>query len=152
VDISILDRASTLFTCCDSWGCKTLLPYPDIFEHEHVKELATLSPYTLCFLQPEAPVMSMAILLLKCLGLSEDTPSMALVELKGRFVCLCGHPRYLKPMDFGTLVSGQALVKAVFAISDISYLRFITGTMRTSGMQKHKCKYMLPTTFMLTKH
>lgn len=104
-DLSILDRASTLFNCGAIWYCKMLLPYPDIFEHEHVKELVTISPYTLRRLQPQPIVKSTAILLLKALGLLEDAPASILAELKGRCMCLCGHPDFSKPMDFCTLVS-----------------------------------------------
>jgi len=46
----------------------------------------------------------MAILLLKALGLPEDTPATALADLNKRLTCRCGHPDYRKPLDFGTLI------------------------------------------------
>jgi hypothetical protein len=108
LDLSILDRATTLFKC-GSWYCKAILPYPDIFEHEHFKEVATLSSYALARLNTEPKVKSTAIMLLKALGLPEDTPATALVDLDRRLTCLCGHPNYSKPLDFGTLVGADTM-------------------------------------------
>jgi len=106
MDFSILDRATTMFGCSGFWhSCKTLLPYPDIFEHQHVKELVTFSPTTLLRLQPGANVGPTAGLLLNALGLPEDTSVAALDDVNGRLICNCGHPDFRKPMDFGALVS-----------------------------------------------
>ncbi|KIM79363.1 hypothetical protein PILCRDRAFT_823618 [Piloderma croceum F 1598] len=102
MDLSILDRATTLFRCSDSWYCKTLLPYPDIFEHHHVKDSTPFSPAALLRLQPGANVESTAVLLLNALGLPEDTSVTALDDV--RLICNCGHPDFRKPMDFGTLI------------------------------------------------
>jgi len=107
VDLSILDRAATLFRC-GLWSCKTLLPYPDIFEHDHIKELKTITPSALGRMRPETTVKLMAILLLKTLGLPEDAPATALVDPNMRLKCLCGHPNYRKPTDFGTMVGDHA--------------------------------------------
>jgi hypothetical protein len=104
VDLSILDRATTLFKCSNSW-CKTFLPYPDIFEHEHVQEFMGFSPAALFRLQPNANVEPTAVLLLNALGLPVDTSVAALNDMNGRLICNCGHPTYRNPMDFGTLVS-----------------------------------------------
>jgi hypothetical protein len=111
IDLSIIDRATTLFKCGGSWHCKALLPYPDIFEHEHLKELATISSFALGRLPSGVKVQHMAALLLKALGIPEDTSATTLAELKGRFLCLCGHPDFRKPMDFGTLVSWPVALK-----------------------------------------
>jgi len=102
MDLSILDRATTLFGC---WFCKTLLPYPDIFEHHHVKEFTAFSPAILFRLQPRANVEPTAVLLLNALGLPEDTSVAALDDVNGQLICNCGHPAFRKPIDFGTLVS-----------------------------------------------
>jgi hypothetical protein len=107
VDLSILDRAATLFRC-GSWYCKTLLPYPDIFEHDHIKELTTITPSKLGRMRPETTVKLMANLLLKTLGLPEDAPATALFDPNMRLKCLCGHPNYRKPTDFGTMVGDHA--------------------------------------------
>jgi hypothetical protein len=106
-DFSILNRASTLFRCPGVWTCKVLLPYPDIFFHEHVRNVlgTFVSYHTLVRLRPNTKIWPMAIQLLKTLGLAEDAPASALTDLKGRFICHCGHPDYQKPMDFGALVS-----------------------------------------------
>jgi hypothetical protein len=112
LDFTILDRATTLFKCTVFWHCKTLLPYPEIFEHQHVKALETIHPFMLSRLQPTAKVKPIAILLLKTLGLPEDTPATALVDLNRRLICSCGHPDYCKPVDFGTLVGTQAHIEA----------------------------------------
>jgi hypothetical protein len=105
-DFSILTHASTLFRCPGSWSCKVLLPYPDIFFHDHVApQLGTFVSYSLSRLRPIPAVKPMAIQILKALDLAEDTPASALNDLNGRFVCLCGHPNFLKPMDFGSLVN-----------------------------------------------
>lgn len=109
VNLSVLDRATTLFKCCRIFDCRTLLPYPDIFEHAHVKELTTFSG-RIWNLQPAGlDIKSTIVVLLKALGLPEYAPATAIDDLNGRLVCLCGHPRYRKPMDFGALVSRQVL-------------------------------------------
>jgi hypothetical protein len=78
-------------------------------EHEHVKEHPPTphSAYTLDRLRLSVAEKSTAMLLLKALGLPEDTCTSA--GLKGRCVCLCGHPNFGKPMDFGTLVGLHSL-------------------------------------------
>jgi len=106
MDLSILARASTLFRCPGSWTCKALLPYPDIFFHQHVRDtLKTFVSYGLSRLRPPIKVTPTAIQILKALGLPEDTPAIALNDLNGRFMCLCGHPDFQKPVDFGKIVS-----------------------------------------------
>ena len=110
VDFSILDRAATLFQC-DTSNCHILLPYPDIFDHEHVRELPSFSFMTLSRLQPEPTVVPIAVQLLKALGLPKNTPAAALDSL---LMCFCGHPRYRWPVDFGTLVSVQVAGEARF--------------------------------------
>jgi len=77
VDFSILDRATTLFKCDSSWQCTALLPYPTIFEHVHVKKFRDSSFTMLNHLKPEVMARPTAILLLKDLGLPEDTPAIA---------------------------------------------------------------------------
>jgi hypothetical protein len=105
-DLSILNHASTLFRC-PSWTCKVLLPYPDIFFHEHVRNVlgTFVSRHPLVRLRPDSKISPMAIQLLKTLGLAEDTPASALADLNSRFKCHCGHPGYQKAMDFGVLAS-----------------------------------------------
>jgi hypothetical protein len=104
MDLSILDRATTIFKCCSSW-CKTLLPYPAIFEHDHVKGFGTVSPLALARLLPGANIKRTAALLLKALELSEDTSIAALDDLNGRLICQCENPTSRKPTDFYSLVS-----------------------------------------------
>jgi len=111
VDLSILHRATTLFKCF-SWTCDTFLPYPAIFEHEHVKQYRCASSI-LDRLKSEASVRPTAILLLKHLGFPEDTLATDLDDLNGRLACLCGHPDYQKPVDFGAMVSSQIPVETI---------------------------------------
>lgn len=111
LDLSILNHASTLFRCPGSWTCKMLLPYPDIFSHEHIAlgVVGTFVSSSLSRLRPTNKVKPMAIQVLKALGLPEDTPASVVSELNGRFICRCGHPNHREPMDFGALVSSLML-------------------------------------------
>jgi hypothetical protein len=105
----ILERASSLLSC-DVTGCQELLAFPVILRHDHVTPaISFLAQYqrwsvSLSRLRHEPEVCRVALWVLEFLGLSDDTPLAALNEFDGRLVCLCGNPKFQKPMSFQSLV------------------------------------------------
>lgn len=102
-DLSVLAKATTLFTCQYD-RCNEPIGYPGIFSHIHLNGL-TWSRIIDLLLYEDAvePTVEMV---LKVLGLPEDTSLAAMEELDGRLMCLCGHPRFREPMSFKSLVRG----------------------------------------------
>jgi hypothetical protein len=103
VDFTILDNVSSLFRC-PAWNCRTLIGFPAIFAHEHVKEYNTRWPILRDRMRPDKDVGPTVLEVLKILGIHDGTPVAALEDLDGRFVCMCGHPKFQAPMTFGSLV------------------------------------------------
>jgi hypothetical protein len=106
----IFKWASSLLSCGSS-GCKNLFTFPEILQEEHVTPYQNFNfqdrkwPDLLSRLRHEPEVFSTVSLVLKNLGLPDDTP-LALFDAWGRkFICLCGNPQFLSFMDFQSLAS-----------------------------------------------
>jgi hypothetical protein len=56
-------------------------------------------------------------MVLKALDLPDDTSLTAMEAMDGRLICLCGHPDFLKPLTFTSLVNLPLLHSALFLIS-----------------------------------
>jgi len=105
----IFKWASSLLSCGSS-GCKNLFTFPEILQEEHVTPYQNFNfqdrkwPDLLSRLRHEPEVFSTVSLVLKNLGLPDDTP-LALFDAWGRkFICLCGNPQFLSFMDFQSLI------------------------------------------------
>jgi hypothetical protein len=103
VDFTILDDASSLFSC-PTWRCNKLIGFPAIFAHEHVQKVESHWHVVQHAMKPDSTVGPTVSEVLKIFGIPKGTHVAALEELNGRCVCLCGHPEFRAPMDFGSLV------------------------------------------------
>jgi hypothetical protein len=100
-DFGVLERASSLFRC-DLPECRDLFGYSAIFGHRHFRHLKWVFVFrALQHLDEAGPVVKM---ILRALNLPEDTSLAAMEQLNSRFMCLCGHPKFQKPMTFDSLV------------------------------------------------
>jgi len=110
MDPTIFDRASSLLSCGVT-DCQNLFTFPTILEEEHVTPYRYFNFYDrkwshlLSRLQHEPEVFHCVSLVLKTLRLPKDTPLAAFDEFDRKLVCLCGNPKFQKPMDFRSLVS-----------------------------------------------
>ena len=121
-DPSIFERASSLLSCGIT-GCRNLCTFPAILQEEHVTPYRYLNfpdrkwPDLFSRLQHEPEVFRSASLVLKTLGLPEDTPLATFDQFDRKLVCLCGNPKFQSPMHFRELVSLGLFVRIVFLIA-----------------------------------
>jgi len=101
-NLTILSDVTSLFCC--PWGCRALIGFPAILAHEHIKDITAEWPSVRNRLKPPTEMGPTVLQALEVFGISKDIPVTALQDLDGRCVCLCGHPKFRAPMDFGFLV------------------------------------------------
>jgi hypothetical protein len=108
-DPSIFERATSLLSC-GTPNCHNLLTFPAILQEEHVTPYRYFNfndrkwPDLFARLQHEPEVLRSALLVLKTLRLPTDTLISLFNEFDMKFVCLCGNPKFQRPMDFQSLV------------------------------------------------
>ena len=100
-DFNILEAASSLFVC-DQYGCKKPVGYRVLFDHSHLNGLKWSS--VIASIQHEAAIKPTVMMVLKALDLPDDTSLTAMEAMDGRLTCLCGHPDFLNPLTFTSLV------------------------------------------------
>lgn len=103
LDLSPLEHASALFRF-DRYNPKGLVAgVPGILENQQLENM----PWALkCGrLYGDVKVKPTVEMILRVLGLPEDTSLATMRALDGRFLCLCGHPEHREPMSFTSLVS-----------------------------------------------
>lgn len=112
-DLSIVSFATSMLKCS---RCDAGLTYPTMFEHYHFRKIHFPSNLAVRWSRMQAMLIldyelqSTAKLVLNDLALPDDTPHAALESLSRRFICLCGHPDFQKPMSFASLVSFITLI------------------------------------------
>jgi hypothetical protein len=110
MDPSIFGLASSLLSCGSS-DCANLLTFPDILQEEHVTPYTNFGfrdrkwPDLFSRLRHEPEVFRTVSLVLKTLGLSDDTPLALIDGWDRKFICLCGNPGFQGSMNFQSLVS-----------------------------------------------
>jgi hypothetical protein len=100
-EFDMLSDPTALFAC-NSLGCRQLIGYPALLQHSYVFHgHLEWKPGRFRY---EFHIQAMVAAVLKAVGLSQTTTQADLINLDGRFVCLCGNPNFQDPTTFSALV------------------------------------------------
>jgi hypothetical protein len=97
----VLSDPAAIFSCCYNY-CKQLHSYPAILHHSYVDH--GVSEWKTGKHGYSAQIPAAVSMVLTAVGLPPTTTRADLDNVDGRFVCLCGHPKYRKPLTFVKLV------------------------------------------------
>jgi hypothetical protein len=100
-ELDVASDPTALFNCCYNY-CKQLNSYPALLHHSYADHNDL--DWSKGRYRYDDRIPSVVSMVLRAVGLPQTTTRADLDKLDGRFVCLCGHPKYRKPLTFVKLV------------------------------------------------